>query len=234
MKMEPVAKLYSVCCLMIILALLSCPGCWPGRNRGSVIPETLEIRKVVIVGFMSALSPTDKPGIFTNPLSSSLVSAEPVPPGIVRRMNEILLEKVSTQKNYDLISRKQAIGVYSRIIASDRDIAMAPMKVVRKLGRELNADAVLLGYIYRWQERVGSDYAVKTPASVAFDLLLIRPDDGRILWKSKFEKTQKSLSENILDMSTFLEAGGKWMKAADLAMIGLRKMIREMPSGTGS
>jgi len=216
--------------LFIIPGLVLAFGCQPKKTT-TAAPRALHLKKVVAVGFMKALSPTDEPGQFRNPLSWSIVSAEPVPSEVIQKLNEILFEKVAAEKGFELVSRKQAIGVYSSIVASDQNVGMPALKVIQEVGKTFNADAVLVGYIYRWKERVGKDYAAESPASVSFDLHLIRPVDGLILWKSKFEKTQKSLSENILDMGTFLKGGGKWMKVEDLAKMGLEKMIQDMPSG---
>ena len=103
---------------------------------------------------------------------------------------------------------------------------------VQKLSQD--SDAVLVGYIYRWREREGTDYGVTRAASVSLDLHLIRPSNGAILWKGKFDKTQQSLSENLFDLGTFTESGGKWLTVDKLAAIGFDKMLKDMPSGEGS
>ena len=66
---------------------------------------------------------------------------------------------------------------------------------------------------------------------MAFDLHMIRPEDGRILWKGKFDKTQRSLSENLLDWAIFRQGRGRWMTVEELALYGLGKMLKEMPGG---
>lgn len=228
-----VKRLFGLFWLWVISGLVLCLGCQSNKSATSMSPGELNIKKVVAVGFLMALPRTEDTGSFTNPLSGSIVFAEPVPPDIIQKMNEILFQKLNTEKDYDLVSPKQAIGVYSSIVASNKNVGMPALKVMQELGNSFHADAVLAGYIYLWRERVGKDYAVKSPASVSFDLQMIRPSDGSIMWKSRFEKTQKSLFENLLDLSTFLKGGGKWMKVEGLAMIGIEDMIEEMPSATG-
>jgi hypothetical protein len=102
------------------------------------------------------------------------------------------------------------------------------IEIMKKIGIAFSADAVLTGYIYRWRDREGSEYAVKMPASVAYDLYLIRPSDGAVIWKGVFDVTQKSLSENLLEMDTFIEGGGKWMNADELAELGLRRLLGDL------
>lgn len=217
--------------LLLIPGLVLNLGCQPKKSASSQTTQSVSIKKVVAVCFLKTLAEDAKPGVFTNPLSGSIVPAEPVSEDIVLKMSDVLFSKVAEEKNYELVPRKQAIGVYSSILASDQKVGISALKVMQALGKAFDADAVLVGYLYRWRERIGKDYGVDRPASVAFDLYLIRSFDSAIMWRSKFDKTQKSLSENILDMDTFLEGGGKWMDAETLAMIGLRKMIEEMPRG---
>ena len=105
---------------------------------------------------------------------------------------------------------------------TDRDIYV-------QIGKALSADGVLGGHVYRWRERQGTDYAASRPASVAFDLYLMSAGDGMILWKARFDKTQISLSENLLDLQTFLKAKGRWMTADELAEIGLTDFVETLP-----
>ena len=49
----------------------------------------------------------------------------------------------------------------------------------------------------------------------------------------KTNKTQRSLSENILDMNTFLKGGGKWMRAESLAFLGMEELLGELLKGKG-
>jgi len=234
MRRNIIKTLWRLLWLLVISGMTLGFGCQHKKQTSSMEPRVLHLKKVVVVGFLSALTPTDEPGQFRNPLSWSIVPAEYVPPEITRKMSDILFDKVVAEKDFELVSRNQAIGVYSSIVSSDQNVGMPALQVIQEVGKHFNADAVLVGYIYRWKERVGGDYGSESPASVSFDLHLIRPLDGAVLWKSRFEKTQKSLSENILDVGTFLKGGGKWMKVEELAMIGLKKMLEEMPSGSGA
>jgi hypothetical protein len=49
--------------------------------------------------------------------------------------------------------------------------------------------------------------------------------------KAKFDKTQISLSENLLDIQTFLKARGRWVTAGELAEMGLTELIESFPKG---
>ena len=76
---------------------------------------------------------------------------------------------------------------------------------------------------------MGAGYGVEKPASVAFDLSLVKPSNGAILWRGNYDKTQRSLFENLFDMNTFIKSGGQWLTARELASIGLERLLAELP-----
>lgn len=219
-------------CLCAVVCLLLNGACRSQKVKVSdkdvVVPE---VNKVAVMGFRAAMSQGQEARVIRNPLSGGVVMAAPVPQDVVQEMTGILFDKLVAEERYDLISPGQTQGVFSNIVASDININLGPLRVLQDVGTTFGADAVLAGYIYRWREREGGDYGVDRPASVAFDLYLVRPSDGRVLWKDKFDKTQRSWSENLFDSATFFEGGGKWMTAQQLAMFGLDKMLEQMPMG---
>lgn len=221
--------------LLALAGLIMCGGCHFQKTSAfyEMRTETV-INKVVVDGFHAAMPQGMQPGIIRDPLSGTAYMAEPVSQNIVNRMTDVLFDRVAAEKGYELVSPGQAKGVFSNIIHSDKHVAMSPTEMLQEVGHTFKADAVLSGYIYRWREREGTDYAVNRPASVAFDLHLISPAEGTMLWKAKFDKTQRSLFENVFDLSTFIKSKGRWMTVEKLAMLGLQKMLAEMPAGTDS
>ncbi len=90
-------------------------------------------------------------------------------------------------------------------------------------------DAILVGYVFRYRERMGYPYSVEKPASVAFDLHLVRVKDGVIVWRGAFDRTQTSLMENIFQLSSFFSWGGKWVTAKELSAVGLAAILKTFP-----
>jgi hypothetical protein len=221
--------------LLALAELLMYGGCHFQKTPASYEMHTAKpINKVVVDGFHTAMSRGVQPDVVRDPLSGTAFMAEPVPQNVANRMTDILFNRVAAEKGYELVSPDQAKRVFSNIINSDKNVVMSPIEILQEMGNTFEADAVLTGYIYRWREREGTDYAVNRPASVAFDLHLISPAEGTMLWKAKFDKTQRSLSENVFDMSTFIKSKGRWMTVEKLAMLGLQKMLAEMPAGKDS
>jgi hypothetical protein len=221
--------------MLALAGLLVSGGCHSQKTPASYDMHTaMPINKVVVDGFHAAMPQGMQPDVVRDPLSGTAFMAEPVPQNVANRMTDILYNRVAAEKGYGLVSPDQAKLVFSSIIRSNENVAISPIEVLQEVGNTFKADAVLTGYIYRWREREGTDYAVNRPASVAFDLHLISPAEGTTLWKAKFDETQRSLLENVFNVSTFLESKGKWLTVEKLAMLGLQKMLAEMPAGKDS
>jgi len=99
-----------------------------------------------------------------------------------------------------------------------------------RFGKETMASHVLTGTVWRYKDRVGTPMAVEKPASVGFNVILVRTRDGAILWHDHFDRTQTSLSDNLLDAPLFVTKGMKWVSAAELASFGVEKTLRGFPA----
>ena len=130
------------------------------------------------------------------------------------------------------IAPDQVKGTYMKICAGS--FKAKPVEVVSKVGEELGADGVIVGYVYRYRERRGYQYAVEQPASVAFGIYLIRVGNGELLWKGVYDKTQSSLMENILDVKTFIKGRGTWLTAEQLAEAGIDQVFKTFPDNIGN
>lgn len=110
------------------------------------------------------------------------------------------------------------------------DFRRDPLGGAAQIGRQLNVYAVVIGGVYRFEQRQGSAWGVEKPASVAFDAHLIRVEGKRVLWSGRFDETQRSLSEDLLKTSTFLKGGGRWVTVQKLTAIGVKSVLRTFPS----
>jgi hypothetical protein len=70
---------------------------------------------------------------------------------------------------------------------------------------------------------------VEKPASVFFEIQLYRTVDGMMVWKGVFDKTQKSLMENVLGASYFVKDRGRWLTAKELAAEGMADIVGRWP-----
>ncbi len=205
-------------------------GCQGGKSLTPSEEAAVSATKsVVVVGFSPAMGQGELPDVVRSPITGSAFMAQPVSLQVTTVMTEKLYDKLLEDKRWKMVPPGQARGVFESILGSDKKMGISAVQMIEEVGKTFGTDAVVGGSIYRWRDRRGSDYAVDFPASVAFDLWLVRSSDGALLWKGSYDKTQQSLMENLFDYSTFAASDGKWLTAEKLAMIGLKKLIEEMP-----
>jgi len=107
-----------------------------------------------------------------------------------------------------------------------------PRGVAQQIGEELGLYAVVIGGVYRFEQREGSALGVQRPASSAFDAHLVRVSDKKVLWSGRFDETQHSLSENLLKVGSFLKGGAQWMTVERWTEIGAESALRTFPTLT--
>jgi hypothetical protein len=212
-------------CLAVLLT-----GCRAYEARISdESPTDLAINTLAVFGFLSVPFPAEEGNTVRSPLTGSVFIQGSVPLEIPEQLTAQLYDLLSTQISVALTSpdvARQALSTVKNSYYGSDD-----RELLRKTGESLSVDAFLAGHVFRWQGRIGTDFSVSRPASVAFELALFAVADGSLLWKGRFDKTQASLTENILDLTTFLKGKGRWMSTEDLAKIGLSELAERLPIG---
>lgn len=147
-------------------------------------------------------------------------------PDADRILTELVQKALERKFGYAAVPQSKVKGVYD---AMPKDEAKdTPLSQAQRMGRDLGANLMMVGNVWRFRERVGGSMGVESPASVAFLLHLVDVSTGAVLWKGTFNETQRSLSENILDAPSFFKRGGKWLTAEELARHGVDDLFRKM------
>jgi hypothetical protein len=144
---------------------------------------------------------------------------------LTRTLWELLQQRT---KGFELISPGQVEGFYNIDLA--KHIATDPLTLMKKMGQQVQADYILWGVLFHFQERKGTAYGVEKPASVAFDLHLLRVKDGVMVWRTQYSKTQKSLTENLLEMEEMIKQKMRWITVEQLSRQGLEEILKDFPS----
>jgi hypothetical protein len=189
-------------------------------------PNLTGIKKILILPF------TDMASVFGEgengrcPVCGKVFTTGEVAEDAAAMLTEHLFDLLKNRKDFELIPSSQAQGVMSKLLAgSNKTVQERDLQL--EIGRALNADAIFVGYIYRFRERVGNEYSVDLPASVAFDIHFIRVEDGRVLWSAHFDETQQPLSDDLFRLGLFLKRKAKWITAKDMAISGLEDMLKD-------
>ena len=189
-------------------------------------PYLTGIEKILILPFKDMASVFGEGANGRCPVCGKVFTTGEVAEGAAAMLTEHLFDLLKDRKDIELIPSSQAQGVMSKLLAgSNKTVQERDLQL--EIGRALNADAIFAGYIYRFRERVGNEYSVDLPASVAFDLHLIRVEDGRVLWSAHFDETQQPLSDDLFRLGLFLKRKAKWITAKDMAISGLEDMLKD-------
>jgi len=161
----------------------------------------------------------------------------PVCQGVYKRGNilygsqhtlaQLLQQKMDTLGTFKVLSLEKVEDTFSK--ADKGQFELRPLRSAIQLGKELDVDFVLVGYLFRFEERIGSRIGAEKPASVGFDVHLLRVKDGKRVWDGKFDETQQALSENLLKIGSFVRRGAAWLKAEELSSVGMDEMIKRLP-----
>jgi hypothetical protein len=161
----------------------------------------------------------------------------PICKGVYRR-GEILPGSPNTLTRL-LFQKMEAIGTFKILPLEKveeglshwdkRRLEEKPLPFSIQLGKELGMDFILVGFLFRFEERVGSSLGVEKPASVGFDFHLFRLRDGIEVWKGKLNETQRPLSENLFKIGSFIRRKASWLTAEELASVGIDETLKQFP-----
>ncbi|MCB2180883.1 MAG: hypothetical protein KQH63_02520 [Desulfobulbaceae bacterium] len=146
--------------------------------------------------------------------------------GAEETMTSVFQRELKKILPHKVVPSGQVMSVFSKMPKNEKN---TPRDLAIALGKELRASHVMVGLLWRYKERAGSPLTAESPASVAFSVFLVNVENGRLIWKSSFDKTQTSLSENILDAPAFMKHGMKWLSAEELATFGANKTLKDFP-----
>jgi hypothetical protein len=145
-------------------------------------------------------------------------------PIVLTRLLQEKMEAMGTFKVLPLESVEEALSQSER-----GQFDFHPMRSSIRLGKTLNMDFILVGYLFRFEERIGSRIGVEKPASVGFDVHLIRLRDEKMVWTGKFDETQEALSENLFKIGSFVKRKASWLTAEELSNVGMDEMLKRFP-----
>ena len=210
---------------VLTMAVMLCAGCsmMGGEKELTRLPR---LNKIAVLPMDRASSKPASERPTCNISGESSVTSYYVTPEAADRVTRILYSLVLKDPRFKEVSQGQCLGLLNSIL--QKNVKSSELRILRSFGKDLNADAILYGKLYRFRERIGSPYAVKTPASVAFSLILVRVADGAVLWRYSFDQTQEALTSNLLNWRFYKKQGMRWVTAEELAAYGLEQAVKEL------
>ncbi|MCX5848242.1 MAG: hypothetical protein NTW65_02155 [Deltaproteobacteria bacterium] len=191
------------------------------------VESTKHSMRLAVISFQSLMPEKETGKTVICPLCGIGASSGRILKGSEKIVEEIFVDKLRELKGVELIPSDEAQSVYQRI--ASKSMKEPLLNIFKKVGSELEADVLAAGYVYRYIDRVGYEYSSEHPASVAFEIHLIKTSDGSIIWRGFFDKTQKSLMEDVFQISSFFKGGGKWLNARQLTEQGMNEIFKTFP-----
>jgi hypothetical protein len=203
------------------LVLLVALGCSSGnvQTRHSTDLEARKIRRIAVLP-VGSMTPEQ------NPKAPAIPGSTPDRPPAQREMPEVLARllysTMASMPNWQIVSETEV-----REIAQAARVS-SDAAGLKQIGERVYADAVITGKILRVRERIGDEWGVKSPASVAFVLDLVDVRRGDVIWSARYDETQKSLSENLLAIGEIGQRGVRWLTAEQLMHEGVKKAVAQL------
>ena len=204
----------------IFLVMCLGSGCTKAALRGE-----RPIGSAAVIPFFQKIPPGEGRGLTEDPVTGRLVVAGEIAPNARRELTDLIYMKLADFPRLPLVPLRE-VGGAIRAGDFERD----PIHAAQKIGEAFGVDGVLLGWVFRYEERIGSAIAVERPASVSLAIHLVGVKEGRLLWRGFFQETQQPLSENILKFTAFLRRRGRWLTAKDLASVGMDEVLVSFPA----
>lgn len=215
---------FFLCCLLLAVA-----GCHYREDSAAAPPDRKALfDRIAVVPFQHIAPEDAEAGAVRCPLCGITTNAVRAPGNPEKILEELFLEELNKHKpSFQLLAGERVAAVFRQVSASSLKSPLP--QVLREVGRELGAEAVVAGYVYRFRERKGVAYSVEQPASVTFEIHLLRVSDGALVWRGTFDKTQSSLMEDLFQISSFFRGKGRWVTAKELMGEGLEQILQTFP-----
>ncbi|MBI2485607.1 MAG: hypothetical protein HYW01_01325 [Deltaproteobacteria bacterium] len=135
-------------------------------------------------------------------------------------------ELTNKVKGVDITSLETATSEIEKV--KEENPGLTYKDTVLRVGKNLDADAVLIGNISNYSERRGGDFGVESPASVVFEVQLFNATNGEVIWEAYFNETQRTLLENVAEIKKFIKRRAKWITADELAKEGVVEVVNKL------
>ncbi|MGI9537904.1 MAG: hypothetical protein ACR2PB_12600 [Desulfocapsaceae bacterium] len=134
-------------------------------------------------------------------------------------LDQALKEALEGRNNVRFLSQRQLTSLLP-------ETEMAQVALLRSIRSKLKCNAVLVTTLSRYVQRVGGNYGVDSPASVAFSMKLFDTSDASVIWSATFNETQASFMSNLMSAHKY---GLKWLTVEELVTLGVDEKVAQCP-----
>ena len=212
----------------MLVFLGSVGGCQTRATVTEPSSETIRLNKIMVLRYIDVTRVSASATGTRSPVGGRVFMTGRVEATAAHYLTEQTVDLLKRHTDYEIIPGRVTDDQQAALFTGNQSTAAA-QKLLADKGRNNDTDAVLVGFVYRFRERVGKGYGAESPASVAFEMHLIRVADSRNIWSAHFNETQKSLGDDLFRLGSFISRGGRWLTAEDLADSGLEEILEKFP-----
>lgn len=145
----------------------------------------------------------------------------------LRALDDVLLAALE-QNGTRTVTHSEMVRQCEEIVLAEKSRSkFETVQYWTSVGTCMKADFLLVPFVIRWQERLGGEWGVSTPAAVTVDLYLIETATGQVR-RFHFEEEQRGLAENLLQGKRFFKRKGKWITPLELATEAMNEGVMEL------
>jgi hypothetical protein len=148
-----------------------------------------------------------------------------VPAYAAEKVTQLFWSRLKDRQDLVILSPSETSR--AAVKSSPEPSKTTPEAQAAQLAAKLQADAALMGQVLVYQERSGSRMGANPPATVGFEVKAVAAD-GQVLWVGNYYERQKPLTEDFLG---FIQHGGGFVTAEELAQYGTEKVLKTFPFG---
>ncbi len=216
-----------ICSIFGIIFVLLSFGAAHSTDEDSTHPQSNQIALMpFLIGKLeSPHNSIDKP--LSQPLSQLLRGIQSVKEGGDFAMTTFVHGELKNRFSDRVFPIQASRAVFEKIKA-DQTLD-TPRKLALKFGTELGVNRVLIGTLWRFQEKGADVDASFSPASVAFNLYLIDVSNGNRLWRQTFEGSQKAQTQDGVSGLKPIKMGLRWVSVEEVAKYGIKQVFQKFP-----
>ncbi len=198
-------------------------------SRFSAFAQELDLhsKKIAVMPFFRGKRPEDMAEMINCPLERLCWDQGDLKENAEKTITAMVRRTLENRFGEAVIPLPDTVAAYEKVFASTPQ--KLPGLLAQKLGEALGADFVFLGNVWRYRDRDDTMTDVPRGASVAFNLVLLKVSTGQKIWKGTFDKTQQSLTDNVLSVKGPVKPGLKWLSANELARLGIKEIFKKFP-----
>jgi hypothetical protein len=234
-----------------LLVGIGCSGTKVTSQSSSELPR-YHVRTIALLPFTTLSTPQVRdsaaqfmsapPGAKRSDISLDIPSSvEPplrqttaVPEYAAEKITQLFWSRLKNRPGLVILSAAESAKALAQSTELPAHVRFESGKVITEseaaaLATKLKADTALIGQVLVYQERSGSKLGADPPATVGFEVKAVAAD-GKVLWVGNYYERQQPMTQDLLG---YIQHGGVFVTAEELAEYGVDKVIKTFPFGTG-